>query len=155
MGTTTVKTPTSRVRFGAARVDITPPVGIYHRMWGAARHHQATGVHRPQVADVMVFAPLEPSGRGMVRAHLDLVTFEQDWRDNLARALSETTGVPSQDVVITCSHTHSGGLFRPDRIPLPGGDLIPGYIERLTATVTEAGRAAAAALQPAVISYAT
>lgn len=155
MGTTTVTTPTSRVRFGIARVDITPPVGIYHRMWGAARHHQATGIHRPQVGDVMVFAPLEPGGHGMVRAYLDLVSLDHDWRDGLVRALSETTGVASRDVVVTCSHTHSGGLFRPDRIPLPGGDLIPGYIEQLTSTVAEAGRAAAASLQPAVISYAT
>ena len=50
MSTTTVLTPTSRVRLGHARVDITPPVGIYHRMWGAARHDQSTGIHRPLLA---------------------------------------------------------------------------------------------------------
>ncbi|HVC33028.1 MAG TPA: neutral/alkaline non-lysosomal ceramidase N-terminal domain-containing protein [Chloroflexota bacterium] len=155
MGTTTVTTPTSRVRFGIARVDITPPVGIYHRMWGAARHHQATGVHRPQVGDVMVFAPLERGGSGMVRAHLDLVGLSHDWHDDLVKALSETNGIASHDVVVTYSHTHSGGFFQPDRVPLPGGDLIPGYIQQLTARVAEAGRSAAASLQPAVISYAT
>ena len=42
-----VLTPQSRCRFGIARCDVTPPVGIYHRMWGAATHDRATGVHRP------------------------------------------------------------------------------------------------------------
>ena len=155
VGTTTVTTPTSRVRFGMARVDITPPVGIYHRMWGAARHDRATGVHRPLVGDVMVFAPLDRSGRGMVRAHLDMVSLGQDWHAGLVRALSESTGIAPRDVVVTYSHTHSGGVFRPDRIPLPGGDLIPAHIQRVTSEVAEAGRSAMASLQPTVISYAT
>jgi hypothetical protein len=32
---------------GVARADITPPVGIYARNWGAATHDVASGVHRP------------------------------------------------------------------------------------------------------------
>src|SRR4051812_32293050 len=43
MSTTVVEPPTSILNFGHARVDVTPPVGIYHRLWGAARHDQATG----------------------------------------------------------------------------------------------------------------
>jgi hypothetical protein len=51
-------TPQSRCRFALAHADITPPTNIYHRMWGAAKHEQATGVHRPLRATVAVFAPL-------------------------------------------------------------------------------------------------
>ena len=57
MSTRFIATPTSRVHFGLARVEITPPVGIYHRVWGAAKHERATGVHRALYADVMAFAP--------------------------------------------------------------------------------------------------
>src|SRR5512138_2489796 len=32
---------------GVAREDITPPVGIYARNWGAAAHDAAEGIHRP------------------------------------------------------------------------------------------------------------
>jgi len=44
--TTAVDTPQGFCHFGQARCDITPPVGIYHRMWGAALHDRAEGVHR-------------------------------------------------------------------------------------------------------------
>ena len=48
-----VETPQSRCRAGLARADITPPVGIYNRMWGAALHDRATGVHRPLLATAL------------------------------------------------------------------------------------------------------
>ena len=50
-----VETPQSDCRLGVARCDVTPPVGIYHRMWGAATHDRATGVHRPLTATALVF----------------------------------------------------------------------------------------------------
>src|SRR5437879_9453251 len=56
---THIETPQSRCRMGFARADITPPVGIYHRMWGAAKHERATGVHRPLRATVAVFEATE------------------------------------------------------------------------------------------------
>ena len=39
--------------------DITPPVGIYHRMWGAATHDRATGVHKPLLATLLWLEPAE------------------------------------------------------------------------------------------------
>src|SRR5437868_12120030 len=38
---------------GIAREDITPPVGIYARSWGAAKHDVAAGVHRPLTATAL------------------------------------------------------------------------------------------------------
>src|SRR5260370_23209707 len=48
-----VDTPQTRCRAGVARGDITPPVGIYHRLWGAAVHDRATGAHRPLLATLL------------------------------------------------------------------------------------------------------
>ena len=48
-----MSTPQTRCRAGFARADITPPVGIYHRMWGAALHDRATGVHRRLTATAL------------------------------------------------------------------------------------------------------
>jgi len=63
---TSIETPQSRCRVGFARADITPPVGIYHRMWGAALHDRATGVHRPLLATVVAMEPLSGSGRAVI-----------------------------------------------------------------------------------------
>ena len=43
-------------KVGVAQLDITPPIGIYHRMWGAAKHDQATGVHRPLMLTLLWMA---------------------------------------------------------------------------------------------------
>ncbi len=53
----TVNFPFTRCRFGVASRDVTPPVGIYHRSWGAAAHDAAEGVHRPYVATAAVLSP--------------------------------------------------------------------------------------------------
>src|SRR5437899_10207023 len=64
MAITEVNTPQSRCHLALAWADITPPVGIYHRMWGAAKHERATGVHRPLRATVAVFVPIECGASG-------------------------------------------------------------------------------------------
>ena len=37
-------------------MDITPPLGIYTRMWGAALHDCATEIHRPLLAQALAIA---------------------------------------------------------------------------------------------------
>ncbi len=117
MSTTAVSAPTSCLRFGHARADITPPVGIYHRMWGAARHDRATGVHRPLVADVLVLEPLDgappgapveaPPGRPawrLVRAHLDLAGLPQARHQVLRQVVADGAGTAPEDAVVAYSH---------------------------------------------------
>ena len=156
VSTTAVRTPTSRLRLGYARADITPPVGIYHRLWGAARHDRASGVHRPLVADVLALAPSGSDGAPqVVRALLDLAGLVQSQHARMVRALAEGAGVTPEQVMLTYSHTHSSGWFVPDRIPLPGGELIPGYIEALAVKLRAAAAEAAGDVRAVTISYAT
>ena len=51
-----VTTRQACLHFGIAQRDATPPVGIFHRFWGAANHDVATGVHRPVRVTVTAFA---------------------------------------------------------------------------------------------------
>ena len=44
-----------RALMGVARRDITPLTGIYARMWGAAKHDCAEGVHRPICLTALAF----------------------------------------------------------------------------------------------------
>jgi hypothetical protein len=153
MSTTTVPTPTSRLRLGHARVDVTPPVGIYHRMWGAARHDRATGVHRPLIADVLALAPLDGEGTPLIRVHLDAVGLSRPDDRALRHAIADATGIDITHVQVCCSHTHSGGLLNPDRVPLPGGDLIPPYHATTRQAIARAVADALAQMRSVTITY--
>jgi hypothetical protein len=148
-----VETPQSVLQFGIARCDITPPVGIYHRMWGAATHERAAGVHRPLVASAMALAPSNaPIEEGRV-----IITLDHCLLGEVEIQLLKQLIQPARhdQLLITFTHTHGAGLMSLDRADLPGGDLIEPYLrdvgERCRQIVAEA-RASAA---PATIIYGT
>ncbi|MCB0062384.1 MAG: neutral/alkaline non-lysosomal ceramidase N-terminal domain-containing protein, partial [Caldilineaceae bacterium] len=147
--------PTSHLRFGLARADITPPVGIYHPMWGAARHHRATGIHRPLTAEAMAFAPLDREGTTLLRIQLDHIGMTASHHRALLAHITAATGVTAENIVTTFSHSHAAGLFAPDRVHLPGGELIEDHLVRIYTNVTAAAVTAIANLQPAFVTYAT
>lgn len=157
MSTTLVPSFTSHLRFGVARADITPPVGIYHPMWGAARHHQATGIHRPLTGEAMAFAPLDGGKNGraiQLRLQLDHIGLEASQKEELFRQASQASGVAVEDMLVTHSHSHSTGNTSPDRILFPGGDLIEPYLQSLYKKMAVAAAQAVANLQETVITYA-
>lgn len=124
---TRVETPQSRCRVGFARADITPPVGIYHRMWGAALHDRATGVHRPLTATAMYLEQLDGPGRllviGLDHCILDGAEIEA--------IRQRVRVVPAGDVMVSLSHTHGSGWMSRTRAHLPGGDLVGPYLDEL------------------------
>ena len=153
--TTVEATPTSHLRLGIARADMTPPVGIYHPMWGAARHHRATGVHRPLFADILIFAPLQGDSAPWVQVQLDMVGMGLQSHQEVCKIVADATGVSPSQVILSYSHTHSGGVFGLDRVKLPGGELIPPYLESLRAKLHAAASAALADLSECVLTYGT
>jgi hypothetical protein len=154
MSTRVVRVPTSRLRVGLARVDITPPVGIYHRLWGAATHDVATGVHRPVTAEALALAPLGGADRTVVRVQTDLVGLVREQHAEMVRSIAGGAGVGEADVVLTFSHSHSAGWFVPDRFTLPGGELIRPYLAELAEKLRRVASRAVAELREATISYA-
>jgi hypothetical protein len=147
-------TPQSRCRFAITHGDITPPADIYHRMWGAAKHDRATGIHRPLRATITLLAPLEGDERQFLIA-LDHCVMGRQEMDNLLNAISKGTGIPREDLIVIFSHTHAAGLMGLERADLPGGDLIAPYLDALTARVIELAKEARQNLQPANIVYGT
>jgi hypothetical protein len=145
-------TPQSRCRFALRWCDITPPADIYHRMWGAAKHERATGVHRPLRATVTVFAPMEGSERQILLA-LDHCVMGATEHANLVAQAAEIGGVTKQEILVVFSHTHGAGLMGLDRANLPGGDLIPPYLHSLGEKAGALIRDAIASIQPAGIVY--
>lgn len=153
-----VDTPASRCGLGIARCDITPPVGIYHRMWGAASHDHSTGVHRPLTAAALVFRALGQSPGAeteQVVLAVDHCLLGAREMDALLDAVSRTADLAREQLLVAFSHTHAAGLMNLDRVGLPGGDLIPAYLESLADRIGRIVRAARGAVAPATLTYGT
>ena len=150
---TEVLTPQSRCRFALAWADITPPANIYHRMWGAAKHERATGVHRPLRATVAVFAPLAQNGGRQILLALDHCVMGAAEHAQLVARVAGIGGVAEEEILVVFSHTHGAGLMGLDRASLPGGDLIPGYLQTLGERAGELVKQCVASLAPACIVH--
>ena len=148
----TVETKQSSCYFGIACGDITPPVGIYHRMWGAAVHDRSEGVHRPLTATALSFKSLDdPNRQNQVLVALDHCLLGVEELDMI---LDRAAGaVPRGSITMTFSHTHAAGLLNLDRQEMPGGELIPPYLDKLADTVAELVEAAATNTSEADIVY--
>ena len=162
-----VDTPQSVCRFAVARRDITPPVGIYHRMWGAAAHDRSEGIHRPLTATAMVFAPATlgdahargaasagSAGRQILIALDHCLLRPQEMRRFIERVCAAAS-VKEDELLVTFSHTHGAGLMETDRADLPGGEMIAPYLESMAMHAAEAVSEAAANLQEATITFTT
>lgn len=153
----TVEFPQSRCRAGVARRDITPPVGIYHRMWGAAKHDRSTGIHRPLTTTVLWMQPHE-SGDGskpVVFIALDHCLLWNREMNELLDRVSSSSGVERSQLIVFFSHTHAAGLMGHERVELPGGELIPQYLSDVADAVVDGIHEASGNLQPAILSYGT
>ncbi len=142
--------------FGVARADITPPVGIYHRMWGAATHDRSEGVHRPLTATAMYFESLAEEGGDQGRQLLlaiDHCLLGPAEVEAMLAAAARRASLPVDAVSVTFSHTHAAGLLNLDRAELPGGELIPDYLARLNQIVAQLAETARATAVPADIVY--
>ena len=95
--------------FGVATRDVTPPVGIYARSWGAATHDVAEGVHRPFAATAAVFAPVDGDEPTLALVAVDLGWFQHIPDERALRAtILERTGLDDEALLINMSHTHAG-----------------------------------------------
>jgi len=149
-----IKFPYTRCKFGVAVRDVTPPVGIYARSWGAAAHDAAEGIHRPLSVTAALIAPAAGSS-----PLLALVAVDIGWFQHLpdALALRETvlqkTGLQSENFLLNMSHTHSSANANSVLTDVPGADLIKPYLAKLTDAVVAAINEAKQKMTPAWIAH--
>lgn len=145
----------TRCRFGVAVRDVTAPVGIYMRWWGAARHDVSEGVHRPCTATAAVIAPLaDGAGPELALVALDYCAFMDPADERALRdAIQARAGVTEATLILTLSHAHATANAGRQNAGKPGSDLGPPYLARLTDEICDAVVAARAALAPAWITY--
>ena len=139
---------------GAGREDITPPVGIYARNWGAAKHDISEGIHRPLTVTVLALrsGPADPP---LLLAGADLgwwrtIEDEAFVRDGLLDAFS----LEPARVMVNLAHTHAGPSICREDADKPGGRLIAPYLEKVRDALIRAARAAVVSAAPATLDWA-
>lgn len=147
-------TPQTRCQAGIARCDITPPVGMYHRMWGAALHDRSTGVHRPLLATLLWLEPFATDGgRPHVVVSLDHCILDRADSLQMRHAIASAAGLTWDDIELTLSHTHGAGRITRTRSDAPGGELIGPYLDRVAAQLGELVLEARRLVQPVTMLY--
>lgn len=151
---TSALTPQSRCQAAVGRCDITPPVGIYHRMWGAATHERATGIHQPLTASLLWLAAESGDPNSvLVVVSLDHCILDVPDIALFQQAVAAAGEIQPQQVLITLTHTHGAGLMTRSRVDLPGGELIAPYLDSVAAHLGKLAAAARVQVKPATIVY--
>jgi len=138
---------------GVGRQDITPPVGIHARNWGAATHDVADGVHRPLTLTALT---IERS-----RIDMPLVLISADlmsWRSRAAEAavigeILDQTKLPRERLMFCLTHTHAAPSVRTEDAERPGGAMIEAYQQKLVRAGLFACRDAQIAKVPATLTW--
>lgn len=145
--------PSASVLVGAAVRDVTPPVGIYARQWGAAKQDVATGVHRPLEAHVLAIQPND-GGELLVLVSLDAGWFRERSAEWAVRgAIIDALGLSAGSVFLNLTHTHAACALSPCYDDKPGGHYVQPYLDKVRDTLVEAAREAKSKLERATITF--
>ena len=133
---------------GAAKVDITPPVGIDLAGYGlrAEGGYGATGVNDPLWVRALA---LEQDGACFVMLVFDLLGVQMDTTARIRSLLCRRIPVANVQIMVCATHNHCAPtLF----VETPGTTVDEAWCERTIAAAVEAGVAAYRALRPARMS---
>jgi hypothetical protein len=132
----------------AAQVDLNPPVGSWMTGFGA-RVSPSIGVHDP----IMAHALLLDDGRSKLAiVSCDLIGFTPAAVADIRHRIARKSSIPAVNILITCTHTHSG----PTSMPFRGvmGMLDPNWLAEAERKVADLVEGLPAALQPAQLGLA-
>ena len=146
-------------RAGAARVDITPDLGIL--IVGSFNPTPATHVHDPLFARALV---LDDGTTRIAFVIVDNVGLPKVVCDEAKRLIAEKTGMPKSHVLIASTHTHSGGSAR-ERSDTTAEEIRDGFTSRfptlapyqqfIARRVADSVQIAIKRLEPAKIGWAS
>lgn len=129
---------------GAARVDITPPLGTLIN--GDFIIHYAQRIHDSLYAKAIVFETQETT---VVFVVVDICAMSKEFIDQVKLQITEKTGIPAANILISATHTHYGGSVAD---LLMGAADLP-YTWKLPSLIVKAVVDAQKRVQPAQIGY--
>ncbi|MBC7921078.1 MAG: hypothetical protein H7Z75_08285 [Ferruginibacter sp.] len=132
--------PNPSFQAGAARVDITPPLGTLIN--GDLVTHYARSVHDPLHAKALV---LQSGAQTVALVVVDICAMPQDLLDEVKQQIHRHVGISPNNVLIASTHTHAAGSVM--SLLLGAADL--SYRQGLPASVLNAVQGARQRLRPA------
>ena len=137
------------LQVGFAKCNINPPMG--HAIYGYYVPRFVKGV----LDDVEVGAMVLICGEERIAlVSVDACGVEKSLIDTYAAAVTQATGIPSKNVVISATHSHTGGLLVPKNEMFAADDAMThSYAAFVGERVVEAVVAALADVKPARMGY--
>jgi len=136
----------AKLYVGVARTPITPPVGVDLTGY-AGRPTGCTGIHDDLYAKALVLSDGRTSA---AIVSLDLLSLNDEQIARIREDATARTGIPSENMLIGASHTHSGPATQPLRACGTPDDA---YVDALVAWIGDVLVEAAGDLRPASIGY--
>lgn len=140
---------------GVARRDITPPVGIRAKNWGAARTDVSTGNHRPLSLTALALRS-SPDSDPLVLITADLSVWrrtEEEW--SVRGAVLDAHTLDPARLMLHLTHTHSSPTIHALDVDEPGGAGVSDYLDLLREAAVAATGEALAACASATMTVAT
>lgn len=141
------------MKAGFAVGNITPELGIYLTGYGHPER-LAEGVHSPLLATAMVLAD---GDNAVAVVSLDWCGMPTELADDMRRAIGDATGIPADNIMVCCIHTHSAPntssrrtLGRTDIDPEHRGEA---YARRSIPAIADTVRRAKDAMREAVAGF--
>jgi len=97
------------MKIGVSSVNITPPIGVPMAGY-SARDDVSIGIHDDLYAKAIVF---DDGNTKAALIRCDLIGLEREFVEEVRKLIEADTGICGKNVMITCTHTHSGPITNP------------------------------------------
>lgn len=111
---------------GAAQRNISPPLGTH--MAGYYHVRPASAIHDDLFARAMV---IDDGVTTIALVTCDLVSIREESVVNARATIAQATGIPGANVLVCCTHTHTGPITRGDRSAATFGSMSEAYMAAL------------------------
>jgi len=103
---------------GTALADVTPAGQVW--MEGMIREHQSEGVHDRLRACALVLGNAPEPAQACAIVSIDVCILSDSDTDTIRSSVASSCGIPAANIVVACTHTHSGpstaGIFQPKEV---------------------------------------
>ncbi len=134
--------------FGSALlVDITPPIGTSMEGY-ASRVQPSIGIHDPLFAGLML---LKQADEQVLLISLEQIAISLPVTEKIRAGIAQRLGVDPQQILIACTHTHSGPSGYITRFPMLSDDTDPFMVDLLYRKLIGAAIQLADQLEPVLL----